>query len=450
MILKRARVDLDRAVSLDPKHEGAKQFRDDLFFPQDVDDRQQYSLQSPFLACCVPKSGTILLRNILLSILGDDLIIPSNYFKIPLVTAEYIMAIPNLTNRIYFGHIWHSENVANKLSSIPKIVLIRDPRDNVVSYAHFLDGIAKDVFGPHPYWNEKDWDDKISSMIFGLNSPVATYPSVYNSYLNYGLKWLGPNTFLVRYEDIIGTNFGGNYATAIKTMKSLMEFIGVEIDEDTLARKISQGSDPGKSQTFRLGGKGKWSQEFKPQHVTQMKAAAHNLVSTLGYEVDENWDLTKGKRIHSGINLRPDSLSKIVAIDNSQYLQIRKGSEGKKELERLIDEWAVNTFVENALYQDATLILEQLLNQVPANPIWNYLYALCLHQIRKDSTKALHHYNSALENGYDEFWVKYNRGLLLVEIGEKQAALADLERALTLKPDDKDTREILMTIQAPN
>jgi tetratricopeptide (TPR) repeat protein len=465
--IEAARIDLDRAVALDPKHEGAKQLRDDLFLPHGVDDnrRQRFRLKSPFLVCTVPKSGTMLFRNMLLSILGDDLVIPSNCFKIPLVTAEYIVAMPKLTNRIYFGHIWHSENLANRLSSIPKIVVIRDPREQVVSYAHFLDSIADNVVkktyeGPHPcnvytssfQWKDKEWDDKISGMIFGLTSPFVTYPSVYNSYLHYALKWLGPNTFLVRYEDIIGTNLGGNDIAAIKTMKSLMEFIGVEIDEDTLTRRILQGSDSSKSETFRLGGKGKWRQEFKPQHVDQMKMAAPNLLSTLGYEVDENWGLTKGKGRHSVINLLPDSLNKLM-LDYSQYLEIRKGSEGKKELERIIDEWAANTFVENAQYQDASLILEKLLDQAPDNPIGNYLYAFCLHQIRKDLTKALHHYNSALQNGYDVFWVKYNfwvnRGSLLVEIGEKQAAVADLERALKLNPDDKETREILTAIQIP-
>lgn len=206
---------------------------------------------------------------------------------------------------------------------------------------------------------------------------------------------------------------------------------------------------PTKSETFRLGGQGNWRQEFKPQHVTQMKAT---LVSTLGYELNENWNLntTSKKRFRSGINVKSISslLNNMPIISTTQYLQIRKESEGKKGLERLIDEWALNIFIENERYQDAILILEQLLNQEPSNPLWNYLYALSLHQLRKDLTKALHHYNSALENGYEEFWIKYNRGLLLIEMGDKDAAIADLERAQRLKPEDKATRETLMTIQA--
>jgi tetratricopeptide (TPR) repeat protein len=466
--IEAARIDLDRAVSLDPSHEGAKQFREGVFLPPLLDkDEKPVMLPSPVVVCSVPKSGTILLRNILKSILGDNLVIPSNSFIRSLATAEYLLALPSLTNRAYVGHIGYSVDLAKKLSSIPKIVLIRDPRDYVVSYTHFMDRLARDAKGAQKdwyekYWSKKEWDEKISSMIFGFNTRpgrnsvvMSEYPSVFNRYLTYGIKWSGPNTLIVRYEDIIGTRFGCNDKTVIKTMKSIMDFIGVQIDEETLAGRIAQGSDPAKSDTFRFGGKGNWKQEFKPHHVTQMKAVGPTLLSTLGYELDENWSLdtiTK-KEIPSGINLKSVSssinslLNNMPLISKTQYLQIRKESEGKKGLEKLIDEWALNIFIENEQYQDAISILEQLLNQEPSNPLWNYLYALSLHQLRKDLTKALHHYNSALKNGYEEFSIKYNRALLLIEIGDKDAAVADLERAQKLKPEHKATRETLMTIQ---
>ena len=457
--LKAARIDLDRAVSLDPSHEGAKQFREDVFLPPLLDkDQQQMVLASPVVACSVPKSGTILLRNLLKSILGDNLVIPSNSFRRPLATSEYLLGLPSLTNRVYVGHIGYSEDLAKKLSSIPKIVLVRDPRDYVVSYTHFMDRIAKDVFGTQEeYWSKKDWDEKLSTMIFGLNTRLGwkTYPSVFDNYLNYAIKWSGPNTLIVKYEDIIGTKFGGNDKTVIKTMKSIMDFIGVQIDEETLVERMEQGSDPTKSDTFRFGGKGNWRQEFKPYHVTQMKAVGPTLLSTLGYELNEDWSLntTSTKRNLSGISMKALSssihslLNNMPVLTPAQYLQIRKESEGKKGLERLIDEWALNIFIENEQYQDAILILEQLLNQDPSNPLWNYLYALSLHQLRKDLTKALHHYNSALDNGYEEFWIKYNRGFLLIEMGDKDGAVADLQRAQRLKPEDNAIRETLMTIQ---
>jgi hypothetical protein len=216
------------------------------------------------------------------------LVVPSDSFRRPLATAEYLMALPKLTNRVYVGHIGYSEDLAKKLASIPKIVLIRDPRDYVISYAHFMDVLARGALGAQKewydrYWSKKDRDEKLSTMIFGFDTSHVrkAYSSVFDSYLSHAIRWSGPNTFVVRYEDIVGTKLGGNDKIVIKTMKSIMDFVGVQIDEKTLALRITQGSDPNKSDTFRFGGKGNWKHEFKPLHVTQMKAVGSTLLSAL-------------------------------------------------------------------------------------------------------------------------------------------------------------------------
>jgi tetratricopeptide (TPR) repeat protein len=223
----------------------------------------------------------------------------------------------------------------------------------------------------------------------------------------------------------------------------------VQIDEETLALRIAQGSDPSKAETFRFGGQGNWKHEFSPHHVIEMKAAGSNLLSALGYELNEDWNLNtiSKKRIPSGTIMNPISsirslLSNVPVLTIAQYLEIRKESKGKKSLEKIIDEWALDFFIEHEQYQHAIPILEELLKQELSNPLWNYLYALSLHRLGKHMTKALHHYNYALENGYEEFSIKYNRGLLFTSIGDKDAAIADLERAKRLKPEHKSTREI--------
>lgn len=459
-----ARLDLNRAASLHPSHEGAKQLREAVFLPSMLGkNKREMKLASPVVVCCVPKSGTILLRNILKSILGDNLVIPSDSFIRPLASSEYLLALPRLTNRVYVGHIEYSENLAKKLASIPKIVLMRDPRDYVISFTHFMDQLAKGASESQKdwydkYWSKKAWDEKLSTMIFGLNTPMEApwkvYPSVFSRYLNYALRWSGPNTLVVRYEDLIGAKFGGNDKTVINTMKSIMDFIGLKIDEAALEQRIVQGTDPIKSKTFRSGGKGNWKQEFKPQHVSQMKIVCPRLLSTLEYELNEEWSLDTNNKtsIPSGTDAGSVSssirslLNNIPGVTMPQYFQLRKESEGKKEVERLIDEWAVDSFIENKQYQYAISILEQLLRQEPYNPVWNYFYALSLHQLRKNLTTALLHYNTALEKGYDEFLIKYNRGLLMIEIGKKDAAIADLERAKTLKPGHQTIQDTLMTM----
>jgi tetratricopeptide (TPR) repeat protein len=456
--IEAARTDLDRAASLKPDHDGVKQYRGAVFSPSLLDNnQQQIVLSSPVVATSVPKSGTMLLRNILKSILGDNLVIPSNTFVGPLVSSDYLLPLPRLTNRVYVGHIEYSEDLAEKLSSIPKIILVRDPRDNVVSYAHFMDRIAKSAFGTREeYWSKKEWDEKLSMMIFGwMNGPGwRTYSSVLARYLSYAISWFGSNSIIVRYEDIIGTGMGGDDRTVIKTMKSVMDFIGVQIDKETLGVRIREGSDTSKSGTFRMGGRGNWREEFKPQHVRQLKAVGPTLLSGLGYELNERWDLnTRGKKrtiseINATLSSADSVLKNMPVISMTMYLEMRRESEGKGVVESIIDEWALKTFIENHQYLDAIVILEKLLTKDPSNSVWNYLYGLSLHRLTKDLAKALYHYNSALENGYEEFGIKLNRGLLLAEMGNKEAAVADLERAQSLRPWHGAARESLMAIKS--
>ena len=47
-----------------------------------------------------------------------------------------------------------------------------------------------------------------------------------------------------------------------------------------------------------------------------------------------------------------------------------------------------------------------------------YLLGFCLQHIGKNPEAALKHYDSAIQFGFDEFWVLYNRGQLLMHLGE--------------------------------
>ncbi len=97
--------------------------------------------------------------------------------------------------------------------------------------------------------------------------------------------------------------------------------------------------------------------------------------------------------------------------------------------------------------------LKDLLKKIPSHARMNYLYALSLHLQDKELKKALHHYNLALDNGFDEYWVKYNRGSLLGDLGQIDAALADVEALQKIRPGDQDAliiRERIFSRNAQN
>jgi tetratricopeptide (TPR) repeat protein len=99
--------------------------------------------------------------------------------------------------------------------------------------------------------------------------------------------------------------------------------------------------------------------------------------------------------------------------------------------------------VDSGEWQKAIVYLPKLLERYLADAHFEYLLALCLHMQREDIGKALDYYNLALEHGFNEFWVRYNRGSLYMELGNFEQARLDLERAVELNPEHSDARRRL-------
>jgi tetratricopeptide (TPR) repeat protein len=99
-------------------------------------------------------------------------------------------------------------------------------------------------------------------------------------------------------------------------------------------------------------------------------------------------------------------------------------------------------------YDRAEAILENLLRNQDKHPEFNYLMAFCLHMQSKDLARALLHYSLALEQAYDEFAVRYHRGLLHVKMGNVEQARIDLMRAVELKPDNEGARQALQQLSS--
>lgn len=107
----------------------------------------------------------------------------------------------------------------------------------------------------------------------------------------------------------------------------------------------------------------------------------------------------------------------------------------------------VRRFVENSEWDRAQPLLVALQSANPSRPEWSYLLAFCLHMQGQDQRAALSYYDKALASGYDEFWVRYNRGSLQRTLGNYDAACADLERAVELQPAFEPARnEFLLAL----
>ena len=74
-----------------------------------------------------------------------------------------------------------------------------------------------------------------------------------------------------------------------------------------------------------------------------------------------------------------------------------------------------------------------------------YKMAFSYHQAG-DSEHALKYYNMALEKGFSEFWVRYNRGQLYASLENRDKAKTDLIKAYKLNPERDDLLTLLKNI----
>jgi hypothetical protein len=170
------------------------------------------------------------------------------------------------------------------------IVMQRDPRDVVISHVHYVMKSDRHYLH-HRYTAVLDnWDDRLMASITGL--PADEHGrgviSIGQRLAGYA-PWLQvPNTYLSRFESLIGPNGGGSIEEQRREIMAIAAHVGRPLDAeaaDDLAAKIWSP----KSATFRKGAIGDWRNHFSPAHIDAFKEVAGQHLIDLGYERDLDW-----------------------------------------------------------------------------------------------------------------------------------------------------------------
>lgn len=166
--------------------------------------------------------------------------------------------------------------------------IYRDPRDVVVSAAHYLTGMNRWNRAHRYFTGLADLDERVMTAIRGIPEGEAdfAFPDVGERFAAYE-GWLrAPDVCAVRYEDLVGP-------AADDTVRAMIRFFVErtrgEVDEGRLLGAVRANVDPGKSRTFRSGGVASWRETFTPEHRDAMKEVAGDLLLRLGYEEDRDW-----------------------------------------------------------------------------------------------------------------------------------------------------------------
>ncbi|WP_165998557.1 sulfotransferase domain-containing protein [Bacillus sp. Cs-700] len=243
-----------------------------------------------FFLNSIPKSGTHLLKQLLLGIPG----IQYNphiglYGHYHYQTDEKLHPIKNLPLHSFAnGHLHYSvewETFFKELK-MKQVFVLRDPRDVLISYAHFIPGTQIDhlyrTFTQEGFTHR----DRIKFLIEGgpvLENGMPDHPGIREWYQSFS-GWLNrPNVHAIRFEDMIASE-----QMKRKTTGELLDFLSDGVDhslhrEDWITAMISN-IRPEASVTFRKGKSGGWKDEMDDELKALFHARAGDLLEELGYE----------------------------------------------------------------------------------------------------------------------------------------------------------------------
>ena len=255
-----------------------------------------YDQNPPVLANSFPKSGTHLLLQILK--------------RLPDVKhyGTFIASMPSITfrerssrkhvqiiDRIIPGeavpaHLFYQDAFEKVLQdkNVVHYFIYRDPRDVVISEAHYLARMNK-WHRMHSYFASKQTlENQISLAITGVDAPdfPYDYPNVAERFSCYR-GWLEcPHVLSLKYEDLTSSRRREHLQ---RIVHYYADYQDCYLDINKIVDKMERCIQPEKSHTFRSGEVGDWRNTMTPENIQQMKEIAGSLIIDLGYEKDLNW-----------------------------------------------------------------------------------------------------------------------------------------------------------------
>lgn len=185
-----------------------------------------------------------------------------------------------LRGRIVGGHAAFSPDLYELLESESArvIVIRRDPRDILVSFADWIGGRA-DYF-LHKQFSSLDRDARIALLLRGGES-AGYCLNPFTEVLRRAEGWLtAPGALQISFEDLIGAKGGGDHATQVN--------IVAEMHKHVRAPKAFEDIDLGKiyggSLTFNKGRKSRWRELQSAELIDEINDKIGPHLATWGYE----------------------------------------------------------------------------------------------------------------------------------------------------------------------
>ncbi|MFW9805317.1 MAG: hypothetical protein ACFFFK_01150, partial [Candidatus Thorarchaeota archaeon] len=86
---------------------------------------------------------------------------------------------------------------------------------------------------------------------------------------------------IIKYEDLVGAQGGGEGDTQLKTLKSFLNFLEIEYNPeliDNLSNDLYGGT-----RTFSKGSVDSWKEELTPDQVSRLESSLSEFMTRFGY-----------------------------------------------------------------------------------------------------------------------------------------------------------------------
>lgn len=226
------------------------------------------------IALSIPKAGTTLLRKTIVLItekpvtsLGGKRFDPHNHLKNKLIAESH--HLQNKFNPVLGKHL------RNKYI---KIVLVRDPRDILVSWNRWISK-GKDPHKKKEVWGHYSRKKRLSLLI-NSNFVLTEVKNAVN--------WAkDPSVLVVHFEELVGPKGGGNFTVQVLTVEKIAKHLGYRISRQR-AMNISKKLFGGTS-TFTGGEIHKWKHCFDKDLLEEFDAVYGKYFKLLGYDYEMDY-----------------------------------------------------------------------------------------------------------------------------------------------------------------
>ena len=181
----------------------------------------------------IPKCGTHFIQHTL-NLMTDKVVVNSN------VSPEKL-AKTCLENKILRTFQPYSEKTAKMVHQLGHklIAVVRDPRDALISHLFYMqtfkpqDGnvrTRRDFFTVGENFDDLELKEQLNSLINGENGCMS-YIDFYKSRVGWALN---SNCLVIKYEDLLGNEGGGEDAKQRQTVKKIARFINLQLSDEKL------------------------------------------------------------------------------------------------------------------------------------------------------------------------------------------------------------------------